>query len=150
MKAEVEKSFFGNPLFKSIRLSYVFSREDKFTKYLLGCAETGKRAELFHPFYRSIIHRNDVIEGALALAEHWDDFSQQVINFGGPEVLSRVDFAQCLKQYALPDLRFQAVEPDEEFFKNRPRIIAMSSEIFPALLDRPSRTLAEEAQIEFK
>jgi len=34
MKAEVEKKFLGNPLFKSIRLSYVFSQEDKFTKYL--------------------------------------------------------------------------------------------------------------------
>lgn len=150
MKTEVEKRFFGNPLFKSIRLSYVFSREDKFTKYLFECAKTGKKAELFHPFYRSIIHRNDVIEGALALADHWDDFPQQVINFGGPDVLSKVDFAQCLRQYVLPDLRFQASEPDEEFFKNRPRVIAMSSEILPMLLERRSRTLVEAVQLEFK
>jgi hypothetical protein len=72
-----------------------------------------------------------------------------VINFGGPEVLSRVDFAERLKHAALPDLMFRVTEPGEEFFKNRPRVIAMSSNILPELLGRPSRGLAEAAQIEF-
>jgi len=149
MKAEVEKRFLGNPLFKSIRLSYVFSREDKFTKYLSGCVERGEEVELFHPFYRAIVHRDDVVEGALALARRWEEFPQQVINFGGPEVLSRIDFAECLKRNALPSLRFRVTEPGDEFFKNRPRVIAMSSEILPMLLGRPSRTLADAARIEF-
>lgn len=149
MKAEVEKRFLGNPLFKSIRLSYVFSREDKFTKYLSGCAERGEEAELFHPFYRAIVHRNDVVEGALALAQRWDEFPQQVINFGGPEVLSRIDFAECLQRIALPSLRLRVTEPGDEFFKNRPRVIAMSSDILPKLLGRPTRTMAEAAQVEF-
>lgn len=149
MKCEVEKRFLGNPLFKSIRLSYVFSREDKFTKYLSGCAERGEEAELFHPFYRAIVHRDDVVEGALALAQHWDEFPQQVINFGGPEVLSRIDFAECLKSAALPKLRYRVTEPGDEFFKNRPRVIAMSSNVLPELLGRSSRRLLEAAQIEF-
>jgi len=149
MKAEVEKRFLGNPLFKSIRLSYVFSRADKFTKYLSGCAERGKEAELFHPFYRAIVHRNDVVEGAHALARRWDEFPQQVINFGGPEVLSRIDFAECLQRIAFTSLRYRVTEPGDEFFKNRPRVIAMSSAILPKLLGRPARTLAEAARIEF-
>jgi dTDP-4-dehydrorhamnose reductase len=149
MKAEVEGRFLSNPLFKSIRLSYVFSREDKFTKYLSGCAERGEEAELFHPFYRAIVHCNDVVEGALALAQRWDEFPQQVINFGGHEVLSRIDFAECLKHNALSGLRFRVTEPGDEFFKNRPRVIAMSSDILPKLLGRPTRTLAEAARIEF-
>jgi len=149
MKAEVEKRFFGNPFFKSIRLSYVFSQEDKFTKYLSGCAERGEEAELFHPFYRAIVHRKDVVEGALALAQRWNEFPQQVINFGGPEVLSRIDFAECLKHNALSGLRFRVTEPGEEFFKNRPRVIAMSSDILPMLLGRPTRTMAEAARVEF-
>ena len=149
MKAEVENRFLVHPLFKSIRLSYVFSREDKFTKYLSGCAERSEEAELFHPFYRAIVHRNDVVEGALALAQRWDEFPQQVINFGGPEVLSRIDFAECLQRIALPSLRFRVTEPGDEFFKNRPRVIAMSSAILPMLLGRPTRTLAEAARIEF-
>jgi dTDP-4-dehydrorhamnose reductase len=149
MKAEVEMRFLGNPLFKSIRLSYVFSREDKFTNYLSGCAERGDEAELFHPFYRAIVHRNDVVEGALALAQRWNEFPQQLINFGGPEVLSRIDFAECLQRIALPSLRFRVTEPEDEFFKNRPRVIAMSSDILPMLLGRPTRTLAEAVEIEY-
>lgn len=149
MKAEVERRFLEHPLFKSIRLSYVFSREDKFTKYLSGCAERDEDAELFHPFYRAIVHRNDVVEGVLALAQHWDEFPQQVINFGGPDVLSRMDFAECLQCNAFPSLRFRTTEPGNEFFKNRPRVIAMSSDILPKLLGRPSRTLAEAVRIEF-
>jgi dTDP-4-dehydrorhamnose reductase len=149
MKAEVEMHFRDSPLFKSIRLSYVFSREDKFTKYLSGCAERGEEAELFHPFYRAIVHRGDVVEGALALAKRWEEFPQPIINFGGPEVLSRLDFAACLKRCVLPSLQFRVTEPGDEFFKNRPRMIAMSSNILPMLLGRPSRTLADAARIEF-
>ena len=149
MKAEIETRFLGHPLFRSIRLSYVFSREDKFTRYLLGCAERGEVAELFHPFYRAIVYRDDVVEGALALARHWDDFPQPVINFCGPEVLSRIDFAERLMAGALPSLRFQVTEPGEEFFHNRPRVIAMSSSIFPSLLGRSATTLADAVRIEF-
>lgn len=149
MKVVVEKRFFGNPLFKTIRLSYVFSREDKFTKYLFGCAARDEEVELFHPFYRAIVHRGDVIVGALALVKRWEEFPQPVINFGGPEVLSRIDFAECLKRNALPGLRFRMTEPGDEFFKNRPRVIAMSSELLPKLLGRPSRTLVEAVRIEF-
>lgn len=149
MKSEVEKYFLGNPFFKSIRLSYVFSREDKFTKYLFGCAERGEEAELFHPFYRAIVHRDDVVEGALALAERWDEFPQQVINFGGPEVLSRIDFADCLKSGALPKLRYRVTEPEDDFFNNRPRSIAMLANILPELLGRSSHRLLEAVQIEF-
>jgi len=149
MKSEVEKRFLGNRLFKSVRLSYVFSREDKFTKYLSECAERGEEADLFHPFYRAIVHRDDVIEGALALAQRWDEFPQQVINFGGPEVLSRIDFADCLKSAALPNLRYRVTEPGSDFFKNRPRVIAMSSNVLPELLGRSARRLLEAAQIEF-
>jgi len=149
MKHEVEKRFIGNPLFKAIRLSYVFSREDKFTKYLAGCAERGEEAELFHPFFRAIVHRGDVVDGALALAERWDEFPQQIINFGGSAILSRVEFAECMQKHAFPNLRFCVAVPGDAFFKNRPRTIAMKSTILPALLGRPAHTLAEAVQIEF-
>lgn len=149
MKYEVEKRFLGNPLFKAIRLSYVFSREDKFTKYLIGCEERNEEAEVFHPFYRAVIHRNDVVDGALALALRWEEFPQHVINFGGPEVLSRTEFAETMQQAALPRLRFRVTEPAAAFFENRPRIIAMKSSVLPKLLGQPARTLREAANIEF-
>lgn len=149
MKHEVEKRFIRHPLFKSIRLSYVFSCEDKFTKYLTGCVQRNVQAELFHPFSRAIIHRDDVVDGALALARRWDEFAQPIINFGGPEVLSRIDFAESLRKTAFPSLEYKVIEPENVFFKNRPKIIAMKSDILPALLGRPSRTLEDAASIEF-
>lgn len=149
MKHAVEKRFDREPLFKSIRLSYVFSRADKFTKYLSQCAERGGEADIFHPFYRAVIHRDDVIDGALALAQRWSEFPQQIINFGGPQVLARTEFAQALQASVLQDLRFHVTEPEADFFKNRPRVIRMVSPILGALLGRSAHTLREAAMIEF-
>lgn len=149
MKSEVEKRFAGNSLFKSIRLSYVFSRDDRFTKYLSDCAARDEEAEVYHPFCRSIIHRDDVVDGVLALARRWNEFPQQVINFGGPAVLSRIEFADCLIKIALPHLKYRVTEPGADFFKNRPRVIAMTSDVLPKLLQRSCRSLFEAVQIEF-
>jgi dTDP-4-dehydrorhamnose reductase len=149
MKHAVEKQFLGNPLFKAIRLSYVFSREDKFTKYLSGCAQRGEEADIFHPFYRSVIHRDDVVQGAIALAQRWDEFTQSVINFGGPDVLARTEFAKILQDTVLPNLHFCVTEPDADFFKNRPKVISMVSPLLSQLLGRPCHGLADAAKIEF-
>lgn len=149
MKREVEQRFLGNSLFKSIRLSYVFSREDKLSRYLIGCVERNEEADLFHPFLRAIVHRDDVVKGALALAEFWDKVPEQVINFGGPQVLSRIDFAECLRDAHLHALRFKVSEPDAYFFKNRPRVIAMSSPVFSRLLGRSPSSLREAVRLEF-
>jgi len=149
MKQEVEGRFLGSPLFKSIRLSYVFSREDKFTRYLSGCSARDEKAEIFHPFYRAVIHRDDVVEGAIALARRWDEFPQGIINFGGPKVLARTEFVEILQEAALPNLRFQVIEPAADFFENRPRVIRMVSPVLPALLGRVAHTLSEAAMIEF-
>ena len=149
MKHEVAQRFLGDASFKEIRLSYVFSREDKFSRYLAGCAERNEEADLFHPFFRAIVHRDDVVEGALALAVRWDEVTEQVINFGGPQVLSRINFAKGLREAHLHDLRFKVTEPCADFFKNRPRVIAMTSSVFARLLGRPPRTFCEAARIEF-
>lgn len=148
MKHEVEQRFSGNPSFKTIRLSYVFSRQDKFTKYLAGCAKNDSEAELFHPFYRAIIHRDDVVCGALALAKHWEETPESIINFGGPKLLSRVEFAECLRADHLKNLRFQVTQPESIFFANRPRVIAMTSPVLARLLGRPPKSLVEAARIE--
>lgn len=149
MKREVEERFMGEERFKSVRLSYVFSAEDKFTKYLEGCVARSEVAEVFHPFSRAIVHRGDVVDGALALALRWEEFPQQVINFGGPDVVSRLQVAELFKRIRAPLLDYKIFEPEEAFFKNRPRTIAMKSDILPALLGRPARTLDEAMTLEF-
>ncbi len=150
MKYEVEKHFLGNPSFKAIRLSYVYSHQDKFSRYLAGCAERNEEAEIFHPFFRAIVHREDVISGALLLAQRWSDISEQVINFGGPQILSRIDFAECLRSSYLSHLRFKISEPGLDFFKNRPRTISMNSPILEKLLGRPARSLCDAVRLEIK
>ena len=150
MKHKVEQNFSGNDLFKAVRLSYVFSREDKFSHYLITCADQNKEAELFHPIFRAIVYRNDVVEGVLALAKRWNEFSEQIINFGGPEVLSRIEFAECLREVHLHKLRFKMIDPGSDFFKNRPKFISMTSSVFPRLLGRSPLSLYESAVLEFK
>lgn len=149
MKHAVERRFAGHPQVKTLRLSYVFSAGDKFTRYLRECAARGAEAEIFHPFYRAIVHREDVVEALIALARRWDEFPAFAINAGGPEVLSRVDCAKRMKDVALPALRYRAVEPGPEFFHNRPRVIRMHSPHLAALLGRRPRALREALRLEF-
>jgi dTDP-4-dehydrorhamnose reductase len=149
MKHEVERRFASNPLFKSVRLSYVFSKDDGFTRYLHKLCATGEEADIFHPFYRSIVWRDDVIAGALSLARQWTNFAAPVINFGGPQSLSRLDFVKLLQQSAMPDLRFRVSEPDDAFFLSRPRVINMESPLLSKLLGRPASTIEDAIKSEF-
>ena len=149
MKHEVETVFVNEPAFKALRLSYVFSSSDKFTRYLCHCHAQGTEAEIFEPFVRSIVHRDDVVDGILALARDWNRHPQGVFNFGGPQALSRVDYAQILQAMVWPKLRWRVVTPDETFFANRPKIINMTSPWLGRLLGRPPSTLQQAALLEF-
>ena len=149
MKREVEGRFAERTTFKAIRLSFVFSYGDKFTAYLRGCADRRNVADVFHPFRRAVVHRDDVTEGMLVLGQRWNQFDQRVINFGGPEVISRIQFARTLRETVLPDLRYQSVDPGADFFKCRPRTIRMRSSYLASLLGRPSRSLRVAARLEF-
>jgi dTDP-4-dehydrorhamnose reductase len=150
MKHFIEREFENQPLFKTIRLSYVFSRDDRFTQYLRDCANQKQEAEVFHPFNRSVVHRDDVVDGALALALRWNEFPQASINFGGPNTISRIEFAETLRNFPpLSELRFRVVEPGQSFFMSRPRSIPMRSPTLPKLLGRPTRTIEQAASIEF-
>ncbi len=149
MKHEVERELLGDDGCRVLRLSYVFSAADRFTGYLRGCAAQGTEAEVFDPFVRAVVHREDVVEGLLALARPWDGLpAQRVFNFGGPAAISRREYVQTLRELAWPALRFRIVTPEPSFFENRPRCIAMASPGFAALLGRPPRSLAEATLIE--
>jgi dTDP-4-dehydrorhamnose reductase len=148
MKYEVECEFRGNPLFKAIRLSYVFAADDKFTQYLARCEAIKEDADVFHPFFRAVIARQDVVAGALALAARWSDFPNAVINFGGPVAISRIEFAKQLQASVLPALTFHVSEPAPTFFLERPRMIRIISPILSELLGRAPLTVAEAARIE--
>jgi nucleoside-diphosphate-sugar epimerase len=148
-KHEVETRFFGNSAFKSLRLSYVFSRDDRFTRYLINSVETRTAAEIFHPISRAVVHRGDVVAAAVALVHKWDDIPGNIINIGGPAVIARTKFAEIIRDVALPRLDIVVREPGAEFFTNRPRVVAMRSPLIPGLLGRSARPLADAVRLEF-
>lgn len=149
MKLEVENRSQDNPLFKAIRLSYIFSNEDKFTKYLISCAKLNSEAEVFHPFNRAVIYRQDVVDGIFSLAQKWEEFPQKIINFGGHSTISRVDFSKLMQKIAIPNLQLKIVEPADDFFSNRPRVISMKSQTLEKLLGRETTTLEQAIKKEF-
>jgi dTDP-4-dehydrorhamnose reductase len=149
MKHDVEELYLGSVGFKVVRLSYVFSIEDKFTQYLLGCARKGVTAEAFAPFDRAVVHRDDVVLAVLNLAVKWDTVEAPIINVGGPQVLGRAEFAEIIRQEVVPGLALKVTEPSAEFFTNRPSVIRMESPLLSSLLGRTPRSLAEAVKIEF-
>lgn len=150
MKAEVEQIFKDSPAFKSIRLSYIFSKEDKFTQFMQSCAESGEEVGIFPSFDRSIVYREDVIAGVLALAQQWDDFPERILNFGGPDVVSRLALVSLLQSKAMTRLNYQIETPPSGFFDNRPEHIGIVSSIFERLLGRPARSVSEAIDEEFR
>jgi dTDP-4-dehydrorhamnose reductase len=148
-KAEVEDHFRECSAFQSIRLSYVFSRSDKFNKYLQGCLARNEVAEVFDPFFRAVVHIGDVVQGLLSLALDPAVRGARVMNFGGPHVLSRMEFAKTVQAFAMPELRIRLVEPDPSFFKTRPHVIRMQSPIFEEVLGRRPCTLDDAARLEY-
>lgn len=149
MKNEIELHFSGSHLFKAIRLSYVFSVRDRFTRYLIKCEKQGIAAEIFHPFYRSFVYLDDVVSGILSLINDWENCRHQFINFGGPNVVSRLDFAETLRDERLFNLKFDLVDPGDIFFEIRPRCIAMRSPIFEGLLGRPLTSIGKAIRENF-
>ena len=149
MKAVVEKRFLEYPLFKVLRLSYNFFKEDRFTTYLRNCAEEGATAEIFDPFSRSVVHRDDTVDAIIALYNNWDVCEESVINCGGPETLSRVEFANILKDTVLKDLKTKMVTPNEKFYNDRPAIVSMRSNHLEEVLGRPARSIQDAITLEF-
>ena len=149
MKAVVEKRFLEYPLFKVLRLSYNFFKEDRFTTYLRNCAEEGATAEIFDPFSRSVVHRDDTVDAIISLYKDWDVCKESAINRGGPETLSRVEFANILKDTVLKDLKTKMVTPNEKFYNDRPAIVSMRSNHLEEVLGRPARSIQDAVTLEF-
>ena len=149
MKAIIEHRFLEYPLFKVLRLSYNFFKDDRFTTYLRNCAKEGSTAEIFDPLSRSIVHRDDTVEAIIALFNNWDVCEERVINCGGPETLSRVEFANILKDTVLTDLKTKVITPNEKFYNDRPAIVSMRSNVLEKVLGRPARSIEDAATLEF-
>lgn len=147
MKSTVEKIYHNTPSFKSLRLSYVNFNSDRFTDYILDCASKYIVAEIFDPFARATVCMDDVIELIFSLVNDW--VPERVINCGGPETISRIEFANILKEEIVNNLEFEILTPESEFYMDRPKIVSMKSPIMERILGRKQTTLREGIRKEF-
>lgn len=136
MKREIEEAFIGKAGFKVFRLSYVFSKDDKFSRYLRGCDEAKKPAEVFDALRRSVVYLEDILEAVERLGPRFGAFENPVFHLCGPRLLGRSDMAECYRQAVNPDFAYEIVQPPPGFFDARPNVIELASLYLPALLGR--------------
>ena len=148
MKNEIEQQFSGHSLFKSIRISYVVSRDDEFFCYLRSCAIADKPAHVYSDVNRCFVSKSDVVNGLISLVEKWSQFTEPIINFGGPEVLSREAYALQVKKDIYSNLEIASCNAPIDFLKSRPKTINMCSSVFSRLIDRPVLTLQDSIALE--
>ena len=147
MKSQVEKYFMGNLNVKILRSSYNFFRQDRFTSYLEKCVLNNEVAEVFSPFERYVIHRDDTVDAILSLSKNW--IGSQIINCGGLENVCRKEIAEVLREEIFPNLKMKIIKPPESFYEDRPSSIPMVSTELSTILGRPQRSLREAIRMEF-
>lgn len=150
MKCEIEEEFRAEPCFKVFRLSYVFSKEDKFFKYLRSASENKFEPDVYDSLYRNVVYIEDVIEGALKLGQTFDTWNNKVFNLSGPDLLSRKDLAQLYKEIVDENLSYTVSRPSEEFLQNRPESIEVESLYLAELLGRAVTEIGRAISMEFK
>lgn len=143
MKHEIEKIFTGITLFKSMRMSYVISDQDKFTTYLRMCCKKDLQAQVYHPLYRNSIWIDDVLEATMSIFHNWQQHHNQYFNISGPELLSRIDIAQIYKRVVNPKLNYYAFRPEETFYSARPKKIELKFKLLKKILGRNPVTISE-------
>jgi dTDP-4-dehydrorhamnose reductase len=150
MKREVEEHFKDSKLIKIFRLSYVWSKKDKFTKYLESCAVEKKVAEVFDSLFRNVVYINDVTECIYNLFQTWELWNNQIFHICGRQLLSRYDIARIFQEEVFNDFNFVDVEPDTDFYTGRAKTIAIKSIYLEKLLNRPATLLKDAMSMEFQ
>ena len=150
MKYEVEKEFESEDAVKVFRLSYVFSREDKFMQYLARCGRNNVPAKIYHPFCRNVVYLRDVLDSVRELDVKWNLFDSKTFNICGRELISRKDIAGYYRDIVSGSLRMELTEPEESFFNERPRTIRTRSLYLEKLLGRNPWSIKKAMTEEFK
>jgi dTDP-4-dehydrorhamnose reductase len=135
MKDEVEKTFEKEKNFKVFRLSYVLADKDKYLSYLQNCIKNDEVAEIFHPFTRKVIYINDVLEAIENILIRWNEFNNQKFNICGEDNISRKDIADYYNKEIGNILDYLTIQPDDMFWKARPKDINIESLYLEILLN---------------
>lgn len=127
MKKSIEDRFIDNKNFKSLRLSYVISKNDKYMTYIFSCLNNNSIAEIYHPFYRNCIFIDDVIKTIQWLLYHWNEYSYSVLNLAGKELISRLRIIDEVNRFLDKKILYKIIHPNKDFYKNRPQITQIKS-----------------------
>lgn len=141
MKAEVESKFYGHDNFRTVRLSYVWSLNDKFTRFLMRSSVENSLVEVFHPFIRSVVVLDDVTESIVKFVIAPGKFPR-VLNLAGPKFLSRVEMVDAFA--SIRPIKYIVSYPDEDFFIYRPKQILMKSNYLESILERCPADVIDE------
>ena len=149
MKREIEEIFAHEKRVKVFRLSYVFSRQDKFMSYLNGCAQRGETADVFSALYRSVVYLGDVLDAILALADSFEAWENHIFHICGTQLLCRSDLAAIFQEKICPQLKYVTSVPDAAFFEARPNVIEAKSLYLQKLLHREPTKISDAVQLEY-
>jgi dTDP-4-dehydrorhamnose reductase len=147
MKLLIEKYFKDDINFKSFRLSYVFSWNDKFMKYLRSCLDEKKIAEVYDPLIRKVVFIEDLIQCIQNLHNEWDKFDNQYYNICGPKYLSRIEIANYFIKH-VGHLDLEIIKPDDKFYEARPQKIFFNSKYSTSLLGKKFTLISDAIQYE--
>lgn len=141
MKYEIELKYKNSPLFKTLRLSYVLSDEDKFCKYLTSCVDNNVEAEVFEGLFRNVIKLETVLESVYCLINKFDFNDYYLVNVSGNQSLSRKDLAEWYKININKNLCYNVIPVPESILTGRPNIIRTKSLFLEKLLGRQLENL---------
>ena len=150
MKKEIEDRFKDNGNFKAIRLSYVVSKKDKFTSYVLKCKDNNEVCEVYDPFYRNCITVSDVCNVVCWLVDNWQDFKHPFLNICGDELISREDIVKQINDLFNESIDYKVIYPGDEFYLSRPKICQMKSIYLDEYHILDKKTFKEKLIEEFK
>lgn len=149
MKYEIEEMFKKYINFKVFRLSYVFSKDDKFMQYLLKCSKNNITADVYDSLYRNVVYIDDVICGIINLIKTFDRWDNYLFNICGSDLLSRKNLVEIYTEVVDRNLKYNVSKPSESFLLNRPKTINVKSIYFEKLLGRTSTKIKNAIIKEF-
>lgn len=149
MKKEIEDRFKEDSNFKAIRLSYVVSLKDKFTKYALSCLKSGEVCEVFDPFYRNCITINDVLDCIEYLIDNWNSYKPSFLNIAGTDLVGREDIVKELNKVFDNGIKYKVLYPGDDFYNCRPKITRMKSLYLFDCGILPDESFSEKVKKEF-
>lgn len=135
-KALIEDFISNNPLVKVMRLSYVLSLDDNFSKLLKEHEKYKKKLNVFLGFKRHIVLLDDVIFGLTNLIKKWDQINFKNINFCGHMLVDRCEMVGILKERYYKKLEYVCVEAPNVFWDGRSKAIKLDCSNFKKLLGR--------------